>query len=187
MPEASGCPIVVDEAVAEAGIPGDHGLVHRVARTMMGRRGAGRLDPESAIEAISGAGVGAIVLARPVWVDPAMAPLPALALVMGHEVVWLPDDAPAAAWATCLIASWAPSLGHDDLLRRAQVAVGLAALPASVLPRRPWGVDDTHVPALSSDALGRWCDCAWTPCPWCPAGGASAVICPSCGHAGPRP
>lgn len=185
--EQAGCPIVVDEAVAGGGMPAAHGVVHRVPRTMAGRRGAVRLDPDVVIDAISGAGSEAIVLARPIWADPAMSPLPALAVVLGHDVVWLPDDVPAAAWATCLIASWASTHDHDELLRRAQVAVGLASLPAPALPRRPWGADDTPVPALCADALARWCGCAWTPCPWCTSGGAAAARCPSCGHTGQRP
>ena len=186
-PDATGCPIVVDEAVAGPRMPDEPGVIHRVPRAMAGRRGGARLDPDTAIEVITAAGGGAIVLARPVWADPAMSPLPALAVAMGHEVVWLPQEAPAASWATCLIASWAPALHHDDLLRRAQVAVGLASLPPPALPRRPWGVDGTDVPALSADALGRWCECAWTPCGWYPAGGAASARCPSCGHAGPCP
>jgi hypothetical protein len=186
-PEVAGCPIVVDEAVAGPATADEAGIIHRVPRTMSGRRGSGRLDPDMAIEVITDAGDRAIVLARPVWADPAMSPLPALAVAMGHEVVWLPHEAPAAAWATCLIASWAPALDRADLLRRAQVAVGLAHLPMPALPRRPWGVDGTDVPALSADALGRWCECAWTPCGWCPAGGAASARCPACGHAGEFP
>ena len=65
-PDATGCPIVVDEAVAGPRMPDEPGVIHRVPRAMAGRRGGARLDPDTAIEVITAAGGGAIVLARPV-------------------------------------------------------------------------------------------------------------------------
>ena len=72
----------------------------------------------------------------------------------------------------------------DDLLRRAQVAVGLAGMSPENLPLRPWGEDELMVPAVGADALARWCDCAWRPCRWCDAGGAAQGPCPACGDRG---
>ncbi len=171
--------LVVDHTVAVAS-----GLdACPAARTVPppGRR-AGRLAADQVIAVLEDAGPRALVMARPPWSDASTAPLPALAIVMGIDVLWLPPAIGAAAWASALVASWARTTPPDDLLRRAQVAVGLAGMAPSVLPVRELGPDGTPVPAMGPDAIARWCDCAWCPCAWCDEGGMHGAPCPSCGQ-----
>ncbi len=174
-------PVVVEHSVgAEAGLLAHPG-VYVVAAP--GRR-PGRVDAADVMDALDGAGADALVLSRPPWCDPDVAPIPALSVVLGREVLWLPPDLPAAAWAAALVASWARTTPAHDLARRAQVAVGLAAMSPANLPARAWGPGGTRVPAMASESLARWCDCAWQPCGWCDAGGLARAPCPACGHRG---
>lgn len=179
MPDAGPRMLVVDHAVARASGLGDHPGARAVPAPP---RRAGRLDADQVLEALDAAGADALVLARPPWSDATTAPLPAMAIVLGLDVLWLPPGIPAAAWAAALIAAWARTTPPCDLLRRAQVAVGLAAMPADRLPMRHWGPDGVQVPAMGPDALARWCDCAWYPCEWCDQGGMQGAPCPSCGQ-----
>lgn len=175
--------VVVDgEVAAEACVEGYAG-VHAVPVAAR-RRARRRLDALHVIEVLDGAGSDALVLARPPWSDPALAPLPALSVVLGREMLWLPADLTSAAWAVALITAWAHSTPAGDLLRRAQVAVGLACMPPESLPTRAWGPGDARVPAMTGDSLARWCDCAWQECDWCDAGGLGGRACPACGHRG---
>ena len=170
--------IVVDASVAgQAGVTGDDGVL--VVRA--GDRRGGRI--ETAAEVVAAAPADALVLARPPWADPFSAALAGLALLRGRDLVWLPPGLPEAGWATALIATWATDVRGSDLVRRAQVAVGLAALPACRLPRRPWGCDGSPMPALVADSLARWCDRLWEPCGHCAVGGgAPGTPCGHCGH-----
>lgn len=180
-PEPTTTVLVADEALVLAAGVAAGAAVRAVPRASGGRRRPARLDPDAVIDVLADAGPGAVVLARPAWADPPMSSLAALGVVLGCDVVWLPEDDAPAAWALALIASWAAESPPVELVRRAQVAVGLALMAPASLPRRPWGVDDVPVPAVAPDALGRWCDCAWTACEWCDQGGAAGAPCPSCG------
>jgi hypothetical protein len=173
--------LVVDGAgAAEAGVAAHPG-VHVVPPL---RRRQHRLDAEDVIEVLDAAGVGALVLARPPWCEPALAPMPALSIVLGREMLWLPGELPMAAWAVALITAWARSTPSADLSRRAQVAVGLASMAPESLPTREWGPGEARVPAMAGDSLARWCDCAWHSCDWCDAGGIESLPCPACGYRG---
>ncbi len=176
--------LVLDAVVAEAG-----GLTSAATHTILARpsrRGGGRsLDLDAAVECIADTGAHSVVLARPPWVDPDTAALAGIAVLLGWEVVWLPAGLAEAGWAAALIAHWAAQADADDLVRRAQVAVGLAALPACRVPRRPWGCDAADVPALGADSLSRWCARVWEPCAHCRAGGgAPGAPCARCRHEG---
>lgn len=176
--------VIVEESVAKAAAVADEPSVRVVPRASADRRRSRGLDADAVLDVIRDAGPRAVILARPVWADPAVAALPVLGAVADRDVVWLPEDHARAAWATALISRWAPEVDRDDLVRRAQVAVGLAGLPSSSLPLRPWGLDGQPVPAVRADALARWCACAWRRCDWCEAGGVADAPCPACGHAG---
>lgn len=178
-PEGAPVTLVLSHDVAHAaGLLGVDG----VRATPPVARRTSRVDAEAVVDTLESVGPGALVLARPPWADPAMAPLAAIGIVMGIDLLWLPPEVPAAGWAAALIAAWARDTHPDDLLRRAQVAVGLASMSPEHLPLRPWGEDHLMVPAVGADALARWCDCAWRPCRWCDAGGADRAPCPSCGE-----
>lgn len=171
--------LVLDHAVAEASGLGGDASARAVPPPP---RRQGRLLAEQVIEVLEDAGPGALVMARPPWSDASTAPLPALAIVMGMEVLWLPPGIGPAAWACALVAAWARTTPPDDLLRRAQVAVGLAGMSPDTLPMREWGPHATPVPAMTPDALARWCDCAWCRCGWCDQGGMHGAPCPACGQ-----
>lgn len=173
--------LVVDGEVAAEACVDAHEGVHVVPAPSRRSR---RLDAAAVIEVLDVAGADALVLARPPWREPALAPLPALAVVLGREMLWLPADLAPAAWAVALITSWSQSTPASDLPRRAQVAVGLACMAPESLPTRSWGAGDARVPAMAGDSLARWCDCAWHECDWCDAGGLQGVACPACGHRG---
>ncbi len=179
MPETRPRALVVDHAVAVAS-----GLdAHPIARVVPPpARRSGRLAADRVIDVLEDAGPNALVMARPPWSDAATAPLPAMAIVMGMEVLWLPPALGPAGWACALIAAWARTTPPDDLLRRAQVAVGLAGMSPAALPVREWGPDGTPVPAMTPDSIARWCDCAWCPCGWCGQGGMDGAPCPACGQ-----
>lgn len=179
MPDQLARILVVDHVVARAAGLGDHPGARAVPAPS---RRAGRLDSDRVLEVLDDAGPGALVLARPPWSDAATAPLPAMAVVLGIDLLWLPPGIPSAAWAAALITAWARTTPSHDLLRRAQVAVGLAAMPADRLPMRAWGPDGIEVPAMSPDSLARWCDCAWCACAWCDQGGLPGAACPACGQ-----
>jgi hypothetical protein len=168
--------VVVEEGLAAAaGAVRATTVVPRAPR----RRGSGRaaLEPDTVIDALDRAGTAAVVLARSPAADPGAAVLPALAAVMGHEVVRLPDDADAAAWVVALAGALAP--GGEDLPRRLQVLVGAAASP--VLPRRPVGAGPVRMPAVRAGVLARWAGCAWRPCARCAGGGLPGAACGRCG------
>lgn len=180
-PETRQVLLVTSHDVAEAaGLLGADGVR---CTPPVGRRDA-RIDAEDVIDVLEHAGPGALVLVRPPWADPPMAPLAAIGIVLGRDLLWLPPGVSAAGWAVALIAAWAREAHPDDLLRRAQVAVGLAGMSPENLPLRPWGEDELMVPAVGADALARWCDCAWRPCRWCDAGGTAQGPCPACGDRG---
>lgn len=176
--------VVVDSAVAgAAGISGCDLVV--VVATPERRRGSRAAGLDAAVDAVASATPGALVLARPPWADGAAAPLAALGVLLGCDVVWLPSGLVEAGWATALIVTWSAQSRGAQLMRRAQVAVGLAALPACRLPRMPWGVEALAMPAVGADALSRWCDRAWVPCERCElGGGAPGGPCARCGHSG---
>jgi len=184
MPDAPPVTLVMSHEVAAAAGLADAGGVR--ATPPLGRR-ASRIDAEAVVDVLDDAGRGALVLARPPWADPSMAPLAAISIVLGRDLVWLPPEVPAAGWAAALIATWSRDCEPDDLLRRAQVAVGLASMSPANLPLRPWGEDELMVPAVGADVLARWCDCAWRRCRWCHAGGANRAPCPSCGERADTP
>lgn len=170
--------MVLDPTVAD---PAGVAATTHVVVLPRGRRGAP--DPDAITDAMASASAPALVLVRPPWADAAAAPIPAVALLLGHDVVWLPGDLAEAAWAAGLIVAWAEGTAHRELVRRAEVAVGLAALPACRVPRRPWGSGRVAMPALGATTLGRWCDRLWAPCARCQGGGAPGAPCPRCRHA----
>ncbi|MSO44217.1 MAG: hypothetical protein EXQ74_02730 [Thermoleophilia bacterium] len=174
--------IVMDSAIAEVAGVARHPAVRPVVRASVGRRCTRATQTDGVLDVLAAADGRAIVLARPPWADPPLAVLPALAMLAGHEVIWLAADEAPAAWAAALITRWAEAMPPEDLVRRAQVAVGLAMMSPARLPSRGWGVGGQMVPALRAGAVGRWCDCAWRPCEWCEAGGIADAPCPSCLH-----
>jgi hypothetical protein len=169
--------VLVEEGIAAAA--GGAGRALTVVPRAPRRRGRGRaaLEPDAVVDALDRAGRGTIVLARSPAADPGAAVLPALAAVMGREVVRLPDDADAAAWVVALAGALAP--GDGDLPRRLQVLVGAAASP--VLPRRPVGAGAVRMPAVRAGVLARWAGCVWRPCARCAGGGLPGAACGRCG------
>ena len=155
--------IVVEQALASAGAAEPSEAVVVVSRARVRRRGWADLDPDDVVAALDGAGPRALVLARPVLADPGARALPALAAVMGREVVRLPGDDDAAAWVVAVAGALAGE--GADAARRLQVLVGATAAPA--LPRRPVGAGTTRMPALRPGVLARWAGCAWRPCGRC--------------------
>lgn len=172
-----GAVVVVDWRVADAaGIAGDD---HAVVVPDGARRGGG---VDAIADAVAAAPEAAMVLVRPPWADARASGLAGIAMMLGRDLVWLPPGLDEAAWAAALIVHWARETQGPDLIRRAQVAVGLAALPSCHLPRRPWGCDGSAMPALVADSLARWCDRLWAPCDHCAGGGAPGMSCGRCGH-----
>jgi hypothetical protein len=168
--------VVVEEGLAAAvgGPPADGVVV--VPRPRGRRRGVrADLDPDAVVEALDRAGPGAVVLARSVSADPGGRALPALAAVMGREVVRLPDEGEAAAWVVAMAGGLASPGAHPA--RRLQVLAGAAAAP--VLPRRPVGA--ARMPALRPGVLARWAGCVWRPCGRCAGGGLPGAPCGRCG------
>jgi hypothetical protein len=171
--------VVVEEGVAVA-VAGSHRGPVTVVPRPPGRRGRGRADlaADAVVDALERAGPGAVVLARSPAADLGARALPALAAVMGREVVRLPDDGDAAAWvvamAAALDATTAPA-------RRLQVLVGAATASAAALPRRPLGAGTARMPALRPGVLARWAGCVWRPCPRCGGGGLPGARCGRCG------
>ena len=68
-----------------------------MSRARVRRRRWADLDPDDVVAALDGAGPRALVLARPVLADPGARALPALAAIMGREVVRLPHTRSRAA------------------------------------------------------------------------------------------
>ena len=170
--------IVVDASVADAG-----GLTADDAIVTIPRGRGGHMQVDAVAEAVAATPGTTVVLARPPWADPSAAAMGAVAMILDREVVWLPAGLAEAGWATALIARWAAESPLGDVVRRAQVAVGLAALPACRLPRRPWGCARMQMPALRPGALARWCDRLWSPCAHCATGGGvPGGACGRCGH-----
>jgi hypothetical protein len=169
--------LVVEDGLAAAAGPRPDAVV--VIRRPWRRRGGGRveLDPEAVVEALHRAGPDAVVLARPAAADPGARSLPALAAVMGREVVRLPEDVDAAAWVVAVAGGLVP-LGAEAA-RRLQVLVGAAT--AAALPRRPVGAGTARMPALRPRVLARWAGCAWRPCGRCAGGGLPGAPCGRCG------
>jgi hypothetical protein len=170
--------LVVEEGLAAAagGAPTEALIVIPRPRSRRGR-GCAELDPDAVVEALDRAGAGAVVLARAPSADPGGRALPALATVMGREVVRLPDDGDAAAWIVAMAGRLA--CGGPDPARRLQVLAGAAAAP--VLPRRPVGAGAARMPALRPGVLARWAGCAWRPCGRCAGGGLPGAPCGRCG------
>jgi hypothetical protein len=168
--------VVVEQGVADAVRrgPDDDRLVV-VPRASRRGRGRAPLDPDAVVDALERAGPSALVLARSPAADPGAGVLPALAAVMGREVVRLPDALEAAAWVVAVAGRLAPGPG---LARRLQVLVGAAACP--VLPRRPVG-EGAEVPAVRPRVLARWAGCVWRPCARCAGGGLPGASCGRCG------
>ena len=82
--------VVVDSAVAgAAGISGCDLVV--VVATPERRRGSRAAGLDAAVDAVASAAPGALVLARPPWADGEAAPLAALGVLLGCDVVWLPS------------------------------------------------------------------------------------------------
>jgi hypothetical protein len=141
-------------------------------------RGWAALSPDAVIAALDAAGPEAVVLARAPSADPGARALPGLARVMGREVVRLPDDVDAAAWAVGMAVAW----GHGPALaRRLQVLVGTAG-GGTALPRRRLG-ERALMPAVRPRVLARWAGCVWRPCGRCGGGGLPGAPCGRCGVA----
>ena len=169
--------IVVEEGLASAVAAAPSEDVVVVPRSRLRRRGWGDLDPDDVVAALERAGARALVLARPALADPGARALPALAAVMGREVVRLPGDDDAAAWVVAVAGALA---GEGlDAARRLQVLVGAVAAPA--LPRRAVGAGTARMPALRPGVLARWAGCAWRPCGRCAGGGLPGSPCGRCG------
>jgi hypothetical protein len=166
--------LVAEEGLAPPAAP-DAGLI--VVPRSRGRRGWGELDPDAVVDALDRAGPGAVVLARTPAADLGARALPALAEIMGREIVRLPADRDAAAWVVA-VAGGRAEVGADPA-RPLQVLVGAAGAP--VLPRRPVGAGSARVPALRPGVLVRWARCAWRPCARCAGGGLSGASCGRCG------
>jgi hypothetical protein len=168
--------VVVELSLAPASAAGSgEGLVV-VPRTRR-RRGWADLDPDAVVDALDRAGPGAVVLARTPLADAGARALPALARIMGREVVRLPAEGEAAAWVVAVAGTL--SAAGADPSRRLQVLVGAAAAPA--LPRRPVGAGPARMPALRHGVLARWAGCAWRPCARCAGGGLPGAVCGRCG------
>ena len=118
----------------------------------------------------------------PSWRIRARRALPALAAVMGREVVRLPGDDDAAAWVVAVAGALAGE--GADAARRLQVLVGATAAPA--LPRRPVGARAARVPALRPGVLARWAGCAWRPCGRCAGGGLPGAPAGAAARRSPR-
>lgn len=138
------------------------------------------LAPDAVVEVLEAAGRDALVLARGLAADPAAASLPALARVMGHEVIRLPDHVDAAAWVLAVALAWKP--GEGDVAHRLQVLVG-AAGRARALPQRELGGRMVRIPAVRPRVLARWAGCVWRPCGRCGGGGLPGAPCGRCGIA----
>jgi len=172
--------LVVEEGLAAlvSGPPPDGVVV--VPRSRCRGRGRAELDADAAVAALDRAGPGAVVLARAPSADPGGRALPALAAVMGREVVRLPDDGDAAAWVVAMAGRLAS--GGTEPARRLQVLAGAAAAAAApVLPRRPVGAGAASMPALRPGVLARWAGCVWSPCGRCAGGGLPGAPCGRCG------
>jgi len=169
--------LVVEEALARA-VPGARaGRLQVVRRDRRARgRGWAELSADAVVAALEAAGAAAVVLARAPSADPGARALPALARIMGRQVVRLPADADGAAWAVGMAAAWEPGEG---LARRLQVLVG-AAGGAQTLPRRSVG-QRARMPAVRPVVLARWAGCAWRPCGRCAGGGLPGAPCGCCG------
>ncbi len=168
-------PVVVEHGLASSGAAGP-GAGTVVVPRPRGRRGWADLDPEAVVDALDRAGLGAVVLARTALADPGARALPALAEIMGREVVRLPADRDAAAWVVAVAGTRAAGADPARLL---QVLVSAAASP--VLPRRPVGAGPARMPALRPGVLARWAGCAWRPCGRCAGGGLPGGACGRCG------
>lgn len=151
------------------------GLV-AVARAR-GRRGWRPIDGDDVVAALRAAGAGAVVAVRAADADPGAALLRRLAAAAGHELVTLPDDPDAAAWAVAVAARGGGREG--SVARRLQALAGLAAAPPPTIPRRDRGTAGL-LPALRPAVLVRWAECAWRPCPRCGGGGLPGAPCGRC-------
>jgi hypothetical protein len=170
--------VVAEEGLAAAvGGPSLDGVVVVPRPRRPRRRGWADLDPDAVVEALERAGPDAVVLARAAADDPGARALPALAAIMGREVVRLPADADAAAWVVAMAGTLGP--GGVEPARSLQVLVSAAAAPA--LPRRPVGAGDARMPALRPGVLARWAACVWRPCGRCGGGGLPGAPCGRCG------
>lgn len=142
-----------------------------------GRRGWRPMDGDDVVAALRVAGPGAVVAARGAGADPGATLLRRLAAAAGHEVVTLPDDPDAAAWAVAVAAR---AGGRDGpVARRLQALAGLAAAPPPTIPRRDRGAAGP-LPSLRPAVLARWAECAWRPCPRCGGGGLPGAPCGRC-------
>lgn len=170
--------LVIEASVAASAAPRG-----RPAVVVPRRRCRGRWQPveaDAVVAAIERGGAGAIVLARPPYVDPGAAALVAVARLLGVPAVRLPVDRVATGWVVAMASH--PDFAGDPLVPRLEVLVGVAA-GAAALPRRP--VDrGSAMPALRPRVLARWAGCAWVPCARCGGGGLAGADCGRCGAAG---
>lgn len=153
--------VVAEEGLAAAiGGPPPPALV--VVARPAGRRGRADLDADDVLDALDRAGPGAVVLARTPAADRGARLLPALAALVGREVVRLPDDAGAAARIVAIAVAVAPP--PNAPARHLQALAGAPPLPA-----------------LRPGVLARWARCAWRPCDRCGGGGLPGASCGRCG------
>jgi len=174
--------IVAEESVTRLiAAPAPERLVTVPRPRGRGRRGWAPLHADGVIDALDLAGPGAVVLARGCAADPGAALLPSLGRTMGHDVVRLPDDSAAAAWA--LGVALHPDFPCDPAISRLEALVGVAS-SGGPLPRRAIGAGGPSVPALRPEVLSRWAGCAWRACARCSGGGPVGGSCGRCGAAG---
>jgi hypothetical protein len=138
------------------------------------RRGRwAELDADSAAEAVSLAGPGALILARPPAADPGAAAVWVIARAMGREILRLPHAEGPAAW----VVGWASRLwpGAPD---RAAALQTLHVLSGAAAAGRcgPGAVGNAGPRALTRLARRMW-----RPCCRCAGGGMPGAACGSCG------
>jgi hypothetical protein len=120
-----------------------------------------------------------VVLARPASADPGAACLAAIAGLLGHHVVVLPDAADESAWVAGVAAEL--DAGDDESFVRAVQVLCCGPAIAASFPRRRWGPTGIPVPALRPATLARWACCSWRPCCSCDGGGLPGLPCRCCG------
>ena len=147
----------------------------RVVDRPRDRRGRwGHVDPDVAAAAMESPGAAVVVAARAPRADPGAAALPVLAGAMGMEVVRLPCDARAAAWAVGWIARlWRAGAGRDAALRTVHVLAGAATMLCPTAD----GASSVARPRV----VERWARMSWRRCGHCAGGGLAGAYCGRCG------